>query len=77
MNSDGQTTIIARFGYRHEGELAKGYLHDAGIDAMLFIDDAGGIEAGMAFVNKARLVVRNEDAGRARDVLRSAGIELE
>ena len=77
MNSDSLTTIIARFGYRHEGELAKGYLDDAGIDSMLFIDDAAGIEAGMAFVNKARLVVRNEDAERARDVLRTAGIPPE
>ena len=77
MSSDAQTTIIARFGYRHEGELAKGYLDDAGIDAMLLVDDAAGVEAGMAFVNKARLVVRNEDAERARDVLRSAGIQPE
>jgi hypothetical protein len=77
MSSDGLTTIIARFGYRHEGELAKGYLDDAGIDSMLFVDDAAGIEAGMAFVNKGRLVVRNEDAERAREVLRTAGIEPE
>ncbi|MGH7503070.1 MAG: hypothetical protein ACREL7_15190 [Longimicrobiales bacterium] len=76
MKSD-DTTIVARFGYRHEGELAKGYLEDARIDAMLFVDDASGIEAGMAFVNKARLVVRREDAERARDVLRSAGIPTE
>jgi predicted transcriptional regulator len=44
---------------------------------MLFVDDAAGIEAGMAFVNKGRLVVRNEDAERAREVLRTAGIEPE
>ena len=77
MTRDGLTTIIARFAYRHEGELAKGYLDDADIDSMLFVDDAGGIEVGMAFVNKARLVVRNEDAERAKDVLRTAGIVTE
>lgn len=77
MNRDGETTIVARFGYRHEGELAKGFLDDAGIDSMLYVDDALGIEAGMAFVNKARLVVHNDDADRAREVLQTAGIKTE
>ncbi|HSC26458.1 MAG TPA: DUF2007 domain-containing protein [Vicinamibacterales bacterium] len=67
-------TLVARFAYRHEGELARGYLEDAGIAAMLLVDDASGIEAGMTFVNPARLMVREHDAERAREVLRAAGL---
>ena len=68
------TAIVARFHYRHEAELAHGYLEDAGLDSILHIDDAGGMDVGLAFVNPARLVVRAEDEGRARQVLVDAGI---
>ena len=68
------TTIVARFHYRHEAELAHGYLKGAGVDAALLIDDAGGMDVGLAFVNPARLVVRAEDEQRARAVLIDVGI---
>lgn len=68
------TTIVARFHYRHEAELAHGYLENAGVDVALLIDDAGGMDVGLAFVNPARLVVRAEDEGRAREVLIDVGI---
>lgn len=75
MSRDEPTTkIVARFHYRHEGELAQGYLRDAGVDAALFVDDAGGADAGLAFVNPARLVVRAEDAERALELLRDLDI---
>ena len=32
--------IVARFHYRHEGELARGYLETAGVESVLLIDDA-------------------------------------
>ncbi|MCI0432148.1 MAG: DUF2007 domain-containing protein [Gemmatimonadetes bacterium] len=73
-SGEAGATLIARFAYRHEGELARGYLENAGILALLFVDDASGIEAGMAFANPARLMVREEDAERAREVLRDAGV---
>ncbi|NIP59279.1 MAG: hypothetical protein GWM92_13300 [Gemmatimonadetes bacterium] len=66
--------VVARFHYRHQGELAHGYLKSAGIDAALLVDDAGGMEVGMAFSNPARLLVRPEDSAEARRVLRDAGI---
>jgi len=69
-----QTTIVARFHYRHEAELAHGYLKSAGVDAALFIDDAGGMDVGLAFVNPARLVVRADDEERARSVLVDVGM---
>jgi hypothetical protein len=67
-------TVIARFAYRHQAELAKGYLDDAGVPARLLIDDAGGMEAGLPFANPARLLVGEDDVERAREVLRRAGI---
>ena len=66
--------IVARFHYRHEAEYARGFLDDAGIPASVFVDDAGGIEAGMAFSNPARVVVPDEHVERAREVLTNAGV---
>ncbi len=68
------TTVVARFHYRHEGEMAHGYLESAGVDSALLIDDAGGMDVGLAFVNPARLVVRDDDEERARSVLVDAGM---
>ena len=68
------TTIVARFHYRHEAEMAHGYLESAGVNSMLHIDDAGGMDVGLAFVNPARIVVRVEDEERARQVLVDAGM---
>ena len=68
------TTIVARFHYRHQAELAHGYLENAGVDAALLIDDAGGMDVGLAFVNPARIVVRTEDEERARGVWVDAGM---
>ncbi|RMH16371.1 MAG: hypothetical protein D6701_09020 [Gemmatimonadetes bacterium] len=67
--------VVGRFTYRHEGELARGFLLDAGIQAALFIDDVGGADPAIAFVSPARLVVQVEDEQRARAVLRDAGFE--
>lgn len=66
--------VIARFGYRHEAELAKGYLDHAGIYAALFADDAGGAEVGLTFVNSVRLMVARTDVAPALEVLQNAGI---
>lgn len=71
---DDETVILARFHYRHEAELAHGYLKDAGIEAGLFIDDAGGMEVGLAFSNPARLLVHREREREARKILESAGM---
>lgn len=68
------TEVVARFGYRHEAELAKGYLDDAGIESMILADDAGGAYAGMTFSRSARIVVNTEDAVEAVRVLREAGV---
>lgn len=66
--------VLARFDRWHEAETARGFLDDAGIDAAVSADDAGGADLGLAFTRQARLLVRGEDLERAREVLRSAGI---
>ena len=68
------TTVVARFHYRHQAEMAHGYLESAGVDSALLIDDAGGMDVGLAFVNPARLVVRDDDEERARSVLVDVGM---
>ena len=74
MTADrSDTTIVARFHYRHEGELAQGYLRGVGVESILFMDDAGGADCGMAFVNPGRLVVRLEDEVEAVELLRDLG----
>ncbi len=41
--------VLARFRYRHEAELAAGFLLDGGIPFRLQIDDAGGVDFGTTF----------------------------
>lgn len=67
------TERVGEFSARHEAELAKGYLDDAGIESMIDVDDAGG-NLGMTLDYEAFIVVRSEDAARARDVLTQAGM---
>ena len=61
--------VIKRFAYRHDAEFARNMLEDAGIRCVLIHDDAAGYQAGLAFINQARLIVREEDVAAARDVL--------
>ena len=68
---------VARFRYRHEAELAAGYLKDADIPASVIASDADPIQFGKHFGAPARVLVRVEDADRARQVLKEAGLEAE
>ncbi len=76
-STDSDTVIIARFITRHEGEIAQGFLLDAGIPAALFSDDAGGMEPQLAFIRPARLVVRREHMEDAVEILDGSGVTLE
>jgi hypothetical protein len=67
------TELVARFSSRQEGELAKGYLDDAGVESILTVDDAGG-NLGLTLDNSAALFVRATDSVQAREVLRDAGV---
>jgi hypothetical protein len=75
MNT-GTTVIVATFAYRHEAEFAKATLDSAGIDSVLSIDDAGGAEAGLSFVNPARIIVSIGDHNSAQSVLCQYGFTV-
>ena len=69
-----ETTVLAHFHYRHEAEIAQGYLNDAGIESALFADDGGGMYVGMAFSRPVRILVRKGDEAAAREVLVESGM---
>lgn len=71
MSSDAAVTI-AEFTWRHEAEFAGGYLADAGIPHSVLVDDHGG---HVTMNNSARVLVARSDVERAREVLRTAGLE--
>lgn len=66
---DNEPVVVARYYYRHEAEFAQTYLNAAGIDSAIFADDAGGMEVALSFTNSVRVLVKAEDADRAREVL--------
>lgn len=69
--------VLARFAHRHQAELARGYLKDAGIPSVLTVDDGGGaFGAPLTFTlaSFATVRVRPEDVERAREVLEDAGL---
>lgn len=69
-----QLVSIAVFGSRMEATVACNLLESNGIQAAVFADDAGGLFPPLG--EGVRLVVRQEDADRARAIL-DAPPELE
>jgi hypothetical protein len=64
--------VVQSYGSRIEADLAKGALEDAGIPAMVQADTAGGMREHLAWSGAGfRILVREEDATMARDVLTS------
>jgi hypothetical protein len=67
---DTKLVVIQTYGSRPEADLAKGALEDAGIQAMLQADTAGGMREHLAWSGAGfKILVREEDAALARDVL--------
>jgi putative signal transducing protein len=58
--------IVSTFPSTADALVAKGVLDEAGIDSMVRSDNAGGMYPALA---GADLLVRAEDAGRAREAL--------
>jgi hypothetical protein len=68
--NDPKLVVVQSYGSRIEAELAKGALEDAGIQAMIQADTAGGMREHLAWSGAGfKIVVREEDATVARDVL--------
>jgi Putative prokaryotic signal transducing protein len=60
--------VVGDYQDKLEAELAHGALEAAGIDSMISADDAGGEEPGL-WMGGVKLLVRAEDAKRAKEVL--------
>lgn len=69
VNEQDREVVVARFRYRHEAELAAGFLRDGGIPYRLQIDDAGGVDFGTTFSRPPLLWVRAADLDDARELL--------
>jgi len=72
-----ETVVVATFGHRHQAELARGYLTDAGIPATVSADDGGGafgVPLTFSPSSFAIVRVRAEDEAPARRVLGDAGL---
>jgi hypothetical protein len=67
---DADLVVVHAFGSRQEAEMAKSALAGAGIDAMIQADSVGGMRAHVAWSGAGfKVLVREEDAGDAREVL--------
>jgi len=67
---DAKLVVVQPYGSRPEADLAKGALEDAGIQAMVQADTAGGMREHLAWSGAGfKILVREEDATVARNML--------
>jgi len=63
--------VVHDYGSRPEADLAKGLLEEAGIQAMIKADTAGGMREHLAWSGAGfQILVCEEDVAVAREVLR-------
>ena len=68
-----QLVLVQAFGSQGETDIAKSVLESAGIDAMVQSDRAGGMRDHLAWSGFGfRLLVREEDAAAAHEILHPA-----
>ena len=69
---DAKLVVVKSYSNRAEAQLAKGALEAAGIPAMTQADAVGGMREHIAWSGAGfQILVREEDATAARDVLTS------
>lgn len=71
-----RTVVVATFHRRHQADMARGYLEDAGLPAVSTADDGGGaFGVPLTFSEGSFATVRvlEEDAHAARRLLREGG----
>ena len=64
-----ELVVVRAFANMFDAEVAKSALDAANLDAMIQADDAGGVQPGMWAGNGVDLLVRAEDAERAKEIL--------
>ena len=68
---DDALVLVQSFATQMEADLAKSMLESAGIDAMIQADRAGGMRDHLAWSGFGfKVLVREEDAATAREVLK-------
>ena len=65
-----EVVVLKTFNNEIDAEMAQQVLHEAGVTAFVFKDDAGGMEPQLQRTGGVRLVVNRADAQRARQLLR-------
>ncbi len=67
---------ITSFMNRYEADLAQGLLEANDIEAVTFSDDCGSVDPALTFALGIRLMVKEEDVERAKEVLIDAEYKL-
>jgi len=66
-----EVVVLKIFNNEIEAGMAQQVLHEAGMTAFVFKDDAGGMEPQLQRTTGVRLVVNRTDAKRAHQMLRT------
>jgi len=65
----GKIISVKAYLHRHEAELAKGILGANEIDCYVAADDSGGMQPYQSFLSPVRLMVKEQDADKALELL--------
>lgn len=66
-----EVVVLKTFNNEIDAEMAQQVLHEAGVTAFVFKDDAGGMEPQLQQTNGVRLVVNRADAQHAQKMLKT------
>lgn len=66
-----EVVVLKTFNNEIEAGMAQQVLHEAGMTAFVFKDDAGGMEPQLQPTNGVRLVISRFDARRAQKLLKT------
>ncbi len=61
--------VIGKFQNEIDAEIAKGHLESEGIESYIWKDDSGGMLLSLNTIEGIKLVVAEEDAERAKEIL--------
>lgn len=72
-NAGDETVVVATLTDAFEAEVARAALEDAGIQAIVLADDAGGMHPQLTSVGGVRIMVNARDLEEAQQVLAGGG----
>jgi hypothetical protein len=64
-------TVVKVFSNEMDAVMAQELLHESGIRSFVSKDDAGGMEPYLQLTNGVRLIVNQDDAVRASEIIRT------